>query len=180
MASVSTCTRSGTARALAPRVARGAWDPGGRASRDPRVRTLAAGLAKWQWPDGGWNCDRRAGATHSSVYESATPLWGLAEYVRATGDDDARAARDRAAGFFLEHQVFKSHRTGEVGDRRWLTVIWPPYYAYDVLWGLTTIARADALPDPRAFDAVAFLRERQRPDGRWEDDGSWLAGGNDA
>ncbi len=24
---------------------------------DPRVQYLAESLIKWQWPDGGWNCD---------------------------------------------------------------------------------------------------------------------------
>ncbi|TMI38363.1 hypothetical protein E6H26_00850, partial [Candidatus Bathyarchaeota archaeon] len=28
-------------------------------AQDPRVRRLAESLVMWQWPDGGWNCDRR-------------------------------------------------------------------------------------------------------------------------
>src|SRR2546421_7485111 len=32
----------------------------------PRVTELATRLAHWQWPDGGWNCDRRPNVTHSS------------------------------------------------------------------------------------------------------------------
>ena len=27
---------------------------------DPRVRLLAESLVEWQWPDGGWNCDKKA------------------------------------------------------------------------------------------------------------------------
>ena len=44
---------------------------------DPRVQRLAAALAEWQWPDGGWNCDKHPEAAHSSFYESLAPLWGL-------------------------------------------------------------------------------------------------------
>src|SRR5439155_787971 len=28
-------------------------------AQDPRVRRIAESLVEWQWPDGGWNCDRR-------------------------------------------------------------------------------------------------------------------------
>jgi hypothetical protein len=37
---------------------------------DSRVQYLAESLIDWQWPDGGWNCDKRPSANHSSFYES--------------------------------------------------------------------------------------------------------------
>ncbi len=55
-------------------------------AEDPRVAQLAESLVKWQWPDGGWNCDKRPAAHHSSFNESLSTLWGLTEYTRATGD----------------------------------------------------------------------------------------------
>src|SRR5438034_334746 len=51
-------------------------------AQDPRVRRLAESLIKWQWPDGGWNCDRREEASHSSFNESLSTLWGLFEYYQ--------------------------------------------------------------------------------------------------
>jgi hypothetical protein len=140
---------------------------------DPRVQLLAEGLVRWQWPDGGWNCVRGATTTHSSFYETITPLWGLAEYARVTGDRDATEAASHTADFFLEHQLFRSHRTGEIADARWLELHWPPYYAYDVLWGLTVLHRAGALPDERAVDALDLVADRQGEDGRWPVDGPW-------
>jgi hypothetical protein len=53
---------------------------------DPRVGLLARSLAEWQWPDGGWNCDRRATGRRSSFHESLAPMWGLHEYWLATGE----------------------------------------------------------------------------------------------
>jgi hypothetical protein len=146
---------------------------------DPRVRQLAESLLTWQWPDGGWNCSIKAATTHSSFYETITPLWGLAEYARATGDRDAMEAAAHTADFFLQHRIFRSHRTGKVGDPRWLELHWPPYYAYDLVWGLTVLHRAGALPDDRADDALRLLRERQGPDGRWPVDGpvKWRSAG---
>lgn len=78
-----------------------------------RAVVLAEMLARWQWPGGGWNCDRRPGVTHPSVNESFPALRGLAAYAWATGDRQARDAADRAAEFFLRHRVAWSERTGE-------------------------------------------------------------------
>ena len=116
-------------------------------AEDERVQELATSLIEWQWPAGGWNCDRRPSVTHPSFYETTTPFWGLAEYARVTGDLDAAAAARRAAEFFLDHRVYRSHRTGRVADKRWLGLHWPPYYGYTALWGLTVLARAGALPE---------------------------------
>lgn len=138
----------------------------GRAD-DPRVERLAASLVDWQWPDGGWNCDRRAPASHASFNETVTPLWGLAEYARATGDRAAVGAARRACELLLDHRVYLSHRTGEVGNAKWLDVRYPPYWRYDLHQGLLMLARAGALPDPRADQALDLLRRRQQQDGSW-------------
>lgn len=51
-------------------------------TEDPRVVQLAESLVEWQWPDGGWNCDKRVEADHSSFNESLSTLWGLVEYQK--------------------------------------------------------------------------------------------------
>ena len=43
---------------------------------DERVALLADSLVSWQWPDGGWNCDVKAGGRRSSFHESLIPAWG--------------------------------------------------------------------------------------------------------
>jgi hypothetical protein len=149
----------------------------GRAG-DERVGQLAESLMGWQWPDGGWNCDKEPRVTHSSFNETVTPMGGLGVYAAATGDRDAAAAAKRAADFILEHHVYKSHTTGEVGNAKWLELRYPPYWRYDIVQGLLMLNRADALPDPRAADAAAWLRSQQRPDGRWALSGNpmWKTG----
>ena len=68
-------------------------------AEDPRVRLLAESLMSWQWPDGGWNCDKRASGYRFSFNESLAPMWGLHEYWVATGRPrDARGRQsDRRA-----------------------------------------------------------------------------------
>ena len=48
---------------------------------DDRADLLASRLVGWQWPDGGWNCDRNQDARHSSFHETVTPAIGLAHFA---------------------------------------------------------------------------------------------------
>ena len=147
---------------------------------DERVARLARNLIGWQWPDGGWNCDKEPGASHSSFNETVTPMGGLGVYAAATGDPDAAAAAARAADFILRHAVYKSHKTGEVGNPKWLELRYPPYWRYDIAQGMLMLTRAAALPDSRASDAAEWLRSQQSEDGRWRLAGSpmWKPSGS--
>src|SRR5438094_9242738 len=80
-------------------------------AQDTRVQRLAESLVEWQWPDGGWNCDRRWDATHSSFNESLSTLWGLVEYYHASRDKRVAESLEKAAEFFLRHRLFRSCRT---------------------------------------------------------------------
>lgn len=44
---------------------------------DERAEQLAERLRRAQWPDGGWNCDRKASGRSSSFAESLIPLRAL-------------------------------------------------------------------------------------------------------
>jgi len=134
---------------------------------DPRVMTLAGSLAEWQWPDGGWNCDRNPRADHSSFHESLAPMWGLLEFHRRTRDRRALAAAKRARELFLRHGMFRSERTGEAIDPEWLRFHYPPYWHFDVLQGLLILSRFGALRDSRLREALDLVESRRRPDGRW-------------
>jgi hypothetical protein len=133
---------------------------------DPRLNTLAESLVATQWPDGGWNCDVRPEASHSSFNESWGPLLGLAAY----GAKDAAA---RAAEFFLLHRVYKSHRTGEPAHPAVLELRYPAYWHFDVLVGLVVLQRSVGLGDPRTADALDYVESKRRPDGTWHVDGKW-------
>jgi hypothetical protein len=140
---------------------------------DPRAQRLAESLISWQWPDGGWNCDREATGYRSSFHETIGAAWGLHEYGQATGDLAARAAADRAAALFLEHRLFRRLRTGEIIDSVWLKLRYPPYWHYDILQALLVLTRIGRVRDPRAADALDELEHRRLPDGRWRAEGQW-------
>ena len=140
---------------------------------DPRVELLARSLEEWQWPDGGWNCDPRAGGHRSSFHESLAPAWGLHEYAGTTSAAWAETAAQRAAELFLEHRVYRSLATGETISPEWIALHYPPYWHYDVLQALLVLGRLGRLEDERASDALDLLVRLRRPDGRWEPGGCW-------
>jgi hypothetical protein len=142
-------------------------------ARDPRVEMLVESLIRWQWPDGGWNCDPRATGRRASFHESLAPAWGLFEYWRATRESAAREAAFRAAELFLEHRLFRSPRTGRVIRQEWLTLHYPPYWHHDILQALLVLSRMGLTDDPRCSDALELLERRRRPDGRWQPGAYW-------
>jgi hypothetical protein len=140
---------------------------------DPRVQELAAAIISWQWPDGGWNCDRSASGYRSSFHETLATSWGLHEYADAAHDDEARAAAGRAAELFLQHRVFRSLRTGEAISRQWLALRYPAYWHYELLQALLVLSRMGKVADPRASEALDELERQRLPDGRWQPGGWW-------
>ena len=147
---------------------------------EDELDALATNLMRWQWPDGGWNCDVRPGASHSSFNESWAPLRALVAYrerraARARGPDPAElnAAIDRAAEFFLRHRVVESERTGQLAHEALAKLRWPPYWHYGLLPGLRALQEADRLADLRVRPAVARLLALRHPDGTWHPDGRW-------
>lgn len=140
---------------------------------DERIAVLVQRLAECQWPDGGWNCDRRPEARHSSFHETISPLWGLSEYRRASGDDRVDDAIERAADMLLRAGLFRSERRREAIWPHFHRFRYPPYWHYDILFGLRVLADVGSLDDPRAEEAIDEIEQRRRPDGLWAVDGAW-------
>ena len=132
---------------------------------DERTEELAQGLLQWQWPDGGWNCDKNPEATHSSFMESLLPLRGLALHTRRTGNERSRQAAERAADVFLKRELFKRQRDGSVIHEEFITLHYPWYWHYDILFGLKVMAEAGWLDDERCEAALNLLKSKQLADG---------------
>jgi hypothetical protein len=135
---------------------------------DPRLDALREYLLREQMTDGGWNCQRPHGATHSSFHTTISVLEGLLEWESRVGGDDRLAeGRRRGQEFLFAHRLFRSHRTGEVVKEEFTRFHFPPRWHYDVLRGLDYLQAAGAPRDERVADAIDLVRKRRKGDGRW-------------
>ncbi|WP_301113327.1 hypothetical protein [Microbacterium sp.] len=133
---------------------------------DQRTKALAERLMSWQWPDGGWNCDRGPGVVRSSFHESVTPALGLAVFGKATRTARAVEAAHRTSELILESGVvFSRTRPHTVVHPSWTILHYPPYWHYDVLQGLRLLAELDLLADPRAAEAVEIVKRSRSLEG---------------
>jgi len=135
---------------------------------------LANQLLGEQLEDGGWNCEaieetpKRPKSRRSSFHTTICVLEGLLDYERAGGKSSAvREARERAENYLLDRRMFRSLRTGEVNDERWLRFSFPTFWHYDVLRGLDYLRNAGIKPDSRVDEAIETVTGRRDHDGRW-------------
>ncbi|MEW6046764.1 MAG: hypothetical protein AB1609_09835 [Bacillota bacterium] len=138
---------------------------------DERADTLAERLVRWQWPDGGWNCDRRPEARHSSFMETLIPLRALARHARATGNRASEAAAARAVEVFLKRRLFRRRRDGAVIDEEFTRLHYPCYWRYDILFALKVMAEAGFIGDPRCQEALDLLESKRLAGGGFPAEG---------
>jgi len=134
---------------------------------DERCHQLADYLVRWQWPDGGWNCDRKPSASTSSFWESLIPLRALSIYAKITGDSNALVAVDRATEFFLAHRLFRRRRDGEIMNHQFLRLHYPCYWRYDILFALKVMAESGVISDSRCNEALDILESKSLRAGGW-------------
>jgi len=128
---------------------------------------LAGRLIGEQLEDGGWNCEAPKSG-RSSFHTTICVLEGLLEYEQA-GRKTAvvRKARKRAENYLLERRMFRSLRTGEIIDKRWLRFSFPPFWHYDVLRGLDYLRNAGIKADSHVSEAIEIVIARRHQNGRW-------------
>ncbi len=135
---------------------------------DKYTPLLVDRLLAFQWPDGGWNCDKRPGAHTSSVQETLLPLRGLVYWYRATGDERVRRATTRAAEFLLARRLLWRKRDGALIEPAWggpIDRIHYPIRFYDVLSGLLVMAEMGMVRDHRCREALDLLERKRLADG---------------
>jgi hypothetical protein len=128
---------------------------------------LAKQLLAEQLEDGGWNCESPK-SRRSSFHTTICVLEGLLEYERAGRKSPSIIkARKRAEKYLLDRHLFRSLRTGEVIDNRWLRFTYPSFWHYDVLRGLDYFRNAGIKPDSRFDEAIEVVIQRRHQNGRW-------------
>jgi len=135
---------------------------------DERTAEFVDRLIALQWPDGGWNCDKRPEARSSSFQETAIPARALHAFGSRFGHAGALRAADRAAELLLSRRLLWRRRDGAPIRPDWgapVDRIQFPIRFYDVLYALEVMRDLGRLDDPRCADALALLESKRLPDG---------------
>jgi hypothetical protein len=156
---------AGRTRRCASQEAYAIWSSLKLGFADDRTEELVSRLLRWQWPDGGWNCDKRPEVNISSFMETLIPLRALAKYAQDSGDPRAEAAAGRAAEVFLKRNLFKRQGDGSIMDGHFILLHFPAYWHYDILFGLKVMAEAGFISNPRCRDALDLLETKRLPGG---------------
>jgi len=111
---------------------------------------------------------KRPLSRRSSFHTTICVLEGLLDYERAGRKSAALTrARRRGENYLLERRMFRSRRTGDVIDPRWLRFSFPAFWHYDVLRGLDYLRNAGIKPDRRVREAIEIVIQRRHQNGRW-------------
>jgi hypothetical protein len=138
---------------------------------DGRSEQLANRLIKYQWEDGGWNCDENPSAYNSSYHESLIPMRALNLVKDTSNRQNLQKAIDRAAELFLKRKLYKEFKSNKPVDQQWIKLHYPPYWRYDILIGLKTLAEANKIMDPRCCNALDLLESKRLVDGGFPAEG---------
>jgi hypothetical protein len=139
---------------------------------DARVDAMIENLLAEMMPDGAWNCRKhsRPRPHHSSFHTTFNVLDGVRdalEFRPSAYDHDLIQAEQSALELLLQHKLFRSDKTGKIINSKFLLFSYPHYWHYDVLRGLSYLARINAERDPRAEEAIDLLCKKRNDDGSW-------------
>ena len=135
------------------------------------MKSIVDFIIREQMPDGGFNCNRsRYSAVHSSLHTTISILEGLLEYTKNSYTyrvDELKQIAKESQEFILMHRLFKSDRTGEIINKKFLMLSYPSRWFYDILRALDYFQSAGVDYDPRMQDALDVLTKKRRKDGKW-------------
>jgi hypothetical protein len=154
------------------------------------LKSIVDFLLLQQMPDGGFNCfSNQGGAKHSSLHTTISVLEGILEFSKNGYQyrlDELKKSQKESEEFILDHQLFKSHRTGQIIDKRFLMLSYPSRWRYDILRALDyfqssnldcrqaghsiiqpTCRMAGDPIDSRMIDAVEVLLKKRCSNGTW-------------
>jgi hypothetical protein len=125
---------------------------------DPKVKSALEWLVKDQASNGGWSCFGSGGNLDSWEGMSA-----FAAYPKQSWTKSMKSAVERGAEFYLRKSMDQQGARYEP----WYRFHYPVHYYYDLLVGLDFMTSLGYGDDKRLAGAVALVREKRGPDGRW-------------
>jgi hypothetical protein len=134
---------------------------------DAKVDDLAERLLHWQWPDGGWNCDKDPKAAKSSFIHTTISLRALSLYAKLKKSAKVKKSADKAAEVLLSRHLFKRKTNGKVIHPEFTYLHYPLYWHYDILGALKILAEGGYIRDKRCGEALDLLESKELEMGGW-------------
>jgi hypothetical protein len=135
------------------------------------LRSIVDFILSQQLKDGGFNCRlNRSGAVHSSLHSTISVLEGILEYKNNGYKyriKELKSVEQASREFILQHKLFRSHRTGEIIDKKMLMLSYPSRWKFDILRALDHFQFAGVKYESRMDDAIQVLLKKRRSDGTW-------------
>jgi len=139
--------------------------------KEDNLKSIIDFLLTERMDDGGFNCNSNTtGASHSSVHSTLSVLEGILEFTKkgyTYRQADLQKAEKESTEFLLQHNLYKSHTTGQIMNKKMLMLSYPSRWKYDILRALDYLQNAEISYDPRMQDALDILKKKRRNDGRW-------------
>jgi len=126
---------------------------------------LLANLLRYQWPGGGWNCNKLPRTKGPTIVHTAYGLRGLVAYRSHKTSKALEQAIADAAEVLLERRVYLKRTTGKPLRPVFTKLSYPYPRLYDFMVGLHVLARSGHVRDPRCERALDLL-ESKVVDGR--------------
>lgn len=122
--------------------------------------------------DGGFNCllNTKKGAIHSSLHSTISIIEGIREYEENGYKyrlKELRSVEQESREFILKHKLFRSDRTGEIINKKFLMLSYPFRWYYDILRALEYFRLARVSYDDRMQEAIDILIKKRRADHKW-------------
>jgi hypothetical protein len=128
-------------------------------AEDPKVKSALEWLVKEQSSNGGWSCYGSGGNLDS--WEGMSAFAALPKQQWTKG---IKGAVEKGAEFYLRKSMDQQGARYEP----WYRFHYPVHYYYDLLVGLDFMTALGYGGDKRLAGAVALLKEKSGPDGRWD------------
>ncbi len=77
------------------------------------------------------------------------------------------ASESRAIEFLLVHRLYRSDRTGEIIDKRFLDLTFPARWHYNVLRAMDYVRELPQIGDARLSDPRDYIVGRRNKSGAW-------------
>lgn len=139
---------------------------------EEKLKSVIDFLLSQHMPDGGFNCrSNRSGAKHSSMHTTLSVLEGFDAYLQngyVYRLPEILQIQSEANEFLLIHKLFRSDRTGDIIQKRFLKFPFPCRWYYDILRAMDYFQHSGVKYDPRMDEAMDVIFSKKNLEGKWK------------